>query len=186
MRATGKDGAKSCRDMIASRRGMILNCVARLFETFNRSSNSTAKEDVLRGRYALTIRFTRGPSFDDDNFALEKERKKRKEQITSFEIAWILNFWFVIKNNVLMVNFRKFEFSSYFFRSLDRLDRRFLILCRRGQDLNIVIKYWEKKKKGRKEKRKEYSILLGFSFERKLRAQILILVAVRDFFYGRR
>lgn len=87
MRATGEDGAKSCRDMIASRRGMILNCVARLFETFNRSSNSTAKEDVLRGRYALTIRFTRGPSFDDDNFALEKERKKRKEQITSFEIT---------------------------------------------------------------------------------------------------
>lgn len=87
MRATGEDGAKSCRDMIASRRGMILNCVARLFETFNRSSNSTAKEDVLRGRYALTIRFIRGPSFDDDNFALEKERKKSKEQITSFEIA---------------------------------------------------------------------------------------------------
>lgn len=41
-------------------------------------------------------------------------------------------------------------------------------------------------KKGKKRKRKEYSILLGFSFERKLRAQILILVAVRDFFYGRR
>lgn len=47
MRTTRKDGVKTCRD-ISCTLPVILNCVARLFETFNRSYNFTAlKEEIL-------------------------------------------------------------------------------------------------------------------------------------------